>query len=67
MKQYYFRNFDGEYYLVPLNEVEAFDECVEACEDSETSESAYDEFNDKFWQYKREGDFYSTILNIEEL
>lgn len=68
MKAHYFRTLQGEYFLVPEEHIQGFDKLSEKLESGNIKEreSAEDEFNDKYWQYKQEGDFYSTKLFVEK-
>jgi hypothetical protein len=63
MKAYYFRQFDFENYLIPENDIARFDELVESWSDGDYDR--VDEFNDKFQQYKCEGELFDTRLFIE--
>ena len=62
MKAHYLRFAYSETFLVPEDVIEAFDALVEM----EGNEDADNEFSNRFWQYKREGELSSIKLFIEE-
>jgi hypothetical protein len=68
MKAHYFRSWDGEYFLVPEEHEKGFDELtakLDSERDQDKKEDLYEEFNDKYYEYKQEGDLYTTKLFIE--
>lgn len=69
MKAHYFRSWESEYYLVPEHDRPGFDtltERIDAMDDGDAKDGAYDEFNDKYQQYKCEGELFDTKLFIEK-
>ena len=67
MKAFYLRETDGEKFLIPEQQIKEFDKLVKKIE-SEDGDMLYlleDEFSDKFWGYKCEGELYDTKLYIK--
>lgn len=62
MKPHYLRYAFDENFLVPEEVIEDFDRLRE----NEDDEVSCDEFVDKYWQYKREGELYDIKLFIED-
>lgn len=69
MKGHYFRWQDGDFYLIPSEMIDEFDSLTEEIEDfKEGSDDWYDltgKFNDKFRDFKMEGDLYDTELFLD--
>ena len=69
MVAHFFREESFEKFLIPETVINDFDKLVEKMSNtSERSKQWYkltDEFNDKYWQYKCEGELYDTKLFIE--
>lgn len=69
MKAHYFREGDGEKFLVPEEHIQGFDGLIKKIESANQGSDKWydltDEFNDKYYQYKCEGELYDTKLFIE--
>ncbi len=63
MNKYYFRNTDGEFYLVPIKKIKTFDELVEKMGNGD--ELAVTQFNENFRHYKMEGELYDIVLSTD--
>ena len=69
MKAHYFRNVFSEIFLVPEEFIEDFDRLTHEHDnlaEDEDADETLDEFNKKYWQYKREGELGEIKLFIEE-
>lgn len=70
MNPYYFRQDNGEFFLIPADQINEFDELVKEIENTEFGADKMDElcesFDVDFLQYKKEGDMFDIKLYLEE-
>lgn len=69
MKAHFLRRHDLENYLVPEEKVKGFDELTELIDSTEENSDKWydliDQFNEKYEQYRTEGELYSTKLYLK--
>lgn len=66
---HYFRQFEGENYLVPESAIEGFDKICNKIDNESNDKKKYklyDDFNEWYQNYKCEGELYNTKLFIQD-